>query len=161
MDLQIRCVRDEDAAAVVRLSLLAWEPVFRSFEEVLGHAVYSLIWPEWRTSQAREVEALCREGAKLVVWVAEVDGMVVGFVACDLNIEAKRGEVQYLAVDPAYQNRGIGTALNMFVLERMKESGIKLAVVETGGDPSHAPARTTYEKAGYTPLPIVRYFKGL
>ena len=36
-----------------------------------------------------------------------------------------------------------------------------LAQVETGGDVSHAPARRAYEKAGYTGLPLVRYFKTL
>jgi len=43
----------------------------------------------------------------------------------------------------------------------MKESGMKLAVVGTGGDPGHAPARRSYEKAGYTGLPLVRYYKVL
>jgi hypothetical protein len=38
---------------------------------------------------------------------------------------------------------------------------MKLAVVATGGDESHAPARKSYEKAGYTPLPLVRYYKDL
>jgi len=30
--------------------------------------------------------------------------------------------------------------------------GMKVAVVGTGGDPSHAPARKSDEKAGYKPL---------
>jgi GNAT superfamily N-acetyltransferase len=62
-------------------------------------------------------------------------------------------------VHPEYQNRGIGTALNKFVLEKMKESGMKLAVVATGGDPGHAPARRAYEKAGYRAFPGVRYYQ--
>jgi hypothetical protein len=43
----------------------------------------------------------------------------------------------------------------------MREAGMKLAVVGTGGDPGHAPARRSYEKAGYTGLPLVRYYKDL
>jgi hypothetical protein len=43
----------------------------------------------------------------------------------------------------------------------MKENGMKLAVVGTGGDPGHAPARRAYEKAGYTAMPAVRYYKEL
>jgi hypothetical protein len=35
---------------------------------------------------------------------------------------------------------------------------VRLAIVATGGDPGHAPARRTYEKAGFTPLPLVRYY---
>jgi hypothetical protein len=36
-----------------------------------------------------------------------------------------------------------------------------VAVVETGGDPEHAAARRTYERAGCVQLPIARYFKNL
>ena len=35
--------RDEDLDAIVELSLAAWEPVFRSFEQVLGRNIYKLI----------------------------------------------------------------------------------------------------------------------
>jgi ribosomal protein S18 acetylase RimI-like enzyme len=160
MDLRIRPVGDADVESLVRLSLLAWEPVFRSFEQLLGPAVYTLIWPDWRTGQREAIEAVCRDGEKTTVWVAEADGTVVGFVAYVLS-EEKTGEVQLLAVHPEYQNRGIGTELNLFALRKMKESGMVMAKVETGGDPSHAPARRSYEKAGYTPLPLVRYFQDL
>jgi hypothetical protein len=43
----------------------------------------------------------------------------------------------------------------------MKAAGVKMAVAETGGEDGHAPARRAYEKAGYTGLPLVRYFKDL
>jgi hypothetical protein len=43
----------------------------------------------------------------------------------------------------------------------MRSAGMRLAMIGTGGDPGHAPARRTYEKAGYTPLPAVNYFKAL
>jgi GNAT superfamily N-acetyltransferase len=161
MNLRIRPVRESDVEALVELSLLAWEPVFPSFERILGHRIYALIWPDWRAGQRRAVEAICRDAEKATVWVAELNGIVVGFLAYVLNLKDGTGEVQLLAVHPEYQNRGIGTALNKFVLEKMRESGMKMARVETGGDPSHAPARRSYEKAGYTALPLVRYFKDL
>ena len=49
----------------------------------------------------------------------------------------------------------------LFALARMKESGMKVASLSTGGDPGHAPARRAYEKAGYTAFPIVWYYKDL
>jgi ribosomal protein S18 acetylase RimI-like enzyme len=161
MNLHIRPVRDNDVDDLVRLSLLAWVPVFSSFQQILGPNIYALIWPDWRTSQREAVETVCKDGEKTIVWVAEVDGMVVGFLAYELNSKEKTGEVQLLAVHPEYQNLGIGTELNNFALEKMKESGMKMARVDTGGDPSHAPARRSYQKAGYTALPLVRYFKDL
>jgi hypothetical protein len=43
----------------------------------------------------------------------------------------------------------------------MRESGMRVAMIGTGGDPGHAPARRAYDKAGYTALPSVQYFKAL
>lgn len=159
-NLSIRPMTNDDMEDLVRLSLLAWAPVFSSFKQVLGENIYPLIFPDWRKHQSEVVVKIC-SGEKILVWIAEVDGNIAGFIAYTLNYEAKTGEVELLAVHPDYQNRGIGTALNNFVLDRMKESGMKLASVGTGGDPGHAPARRSYEKAGYTPLPIVRYYKDL
>ncbi|WP_437957583.1 GNAT family N-acetyltransferase [Sorangium sp. So ce119] len=53
------------------------------------------------------------------------------------------------AVDPAHAGKGIGTAMYEFALARMRQSGMKVATVATGGDPSHAPARRAYRKAGF------------
>jgi len=161
MNLQIRPVCDDDVEDVIQFSLSAWVPVFDSFEQILGPTIYKLIWPDWKTSQRDGIEAVCKDGEKYTVLVAELDGIVVGFLAYELHIKDEIGEVHLLAVHPEYQNRGIGTALNDFALQKMKESGMKMAKVETGGDPSHAPARKSYEKAGYTGLPIVRYFQDL
>jgi ribosomal protein S18 acetylase RimI-like enzyme len=94
-------------------------------------------------------------------WVAEVDGKVVGYIIYELHDNDQTGEVMLLAVHSDYQNEGIGTELNRFALDRMREAGMRLAVVGTGGDESHAPARRSYEKAGYTGLPLVRYYQKL
>ena len=165
MDLHIRPLSQDDMEEVIQLSLLAWAPVFRSFEQVLGSKIFSLIYPDWKKSQKEVVEKICQEDEKTQTWVAELQGKVTGFIAYKLNSrengQDNTGEVELLAVHPGYQNRGIGTALNNFALEKMKESGMKLAVVATGGDQGHAPARRSYEKAGYTGLPLVRYYQDL
>lgn len=161
MSVQIRLFAQDDLEALVQLALLAWAPIFISFEQILGAGIFSIIYPDWRKGQRTAVETICQPAEHTTVWVAEVEGSVVGFLAYKLNHTDKTGEVELLAVHPAYQNLGIGTELNNFALNKMKESGIKLAVVGTGGDPSHAPARKSYEKAGYTALPLVRYYKDL
>ena len=107
------------------------------------------------------MEEVCA-AKKGLVWATEVDGTAVGFVAVEFDHpERSMGEISMLAVDPDYQGRGIGSALTEFALDRLKDAGMKVAMVETGGDPGHAPARRVYEKAGYTLLPIARYFKNL
>lgn len=165
MNAHIRPFSPDDLEDVVQLSLFAWAPVFHSFEQMLGARIYSLLFPDWQQAQRSTVERICGEPETTPVWVAEVHGTLAGFIAYTLNSHENRqedtGEVELLAVHPEYQNQGIGTELNHFALEKMKESGIKLAIVATGGDPGHAPARRTYEKAGYTALPGVRYYQAL
>jgi ribosomal protein S18 acetylase RimI-like enzyme len=161
MNLNIRPFTNHDMNDVVELSLLAWEPVFTAWEQILGPQLYPVaIYPDWRKSQKEVVEKFCRN-EKMTTWVAEVEGKVVGFVVYEINDSTKTGEVQLLAVHPEHQNHGIGTELNIFALRKLKEGGMRLAVVGTGGDEGHAPARRSYEKAGYTALPLVRYYKDL
>ena len=95
------------------------------------------------------------------VWVAEAARGVVGFVAAKLHPERQIGEIWMLAVDPDEQGRGIGTALTEVATGWLGEAGMTVAMVETGGDSGHASARRVYEKAGYTLLPLSRYFKAL
>lgn len=161
MKFSIRPGSNDDIEDLVQLSLLAWAPVFSSFKQVLGEKIYSLIYPDWRRQQREVVERICTDDEKMLVWVAEADGIATGFIVYTLNRKEKTGEVELLAVHPDYQNRGIGTALNQLALEKMKASGMKIATLGTGGDPGHAPARRSYEKAGYTALPLVRYYKDL
>lgn len=161
MNLKIRPLITSDIYDLVELSLLAWEPVFTAWEQILGPKLYPIaIYPDWRKSQKDVVEKGC-SNENFTTWVAEQDGKVVGFIAYELNDNNKIGEIQLLAVHPEHQNHGLGTELNNFALEKLKEAGMKLAVVGTGGDEGHAPARKSYEKAGYTALPLVRYYKDI
>ena len=158
---RIRPLDERDAAALVALSLRAWAPVFASLERVLGSEIFGRLHPDWREDQLRAVEDVCTAKRERV-WVAEVDGTAIGFVATEIfDPERSMGEISMLAVDPDHQGGGIGTALTEFALDRLKDAGMKVAVVETGGDPGHAAARRTYEKAGHVLLPIARYFKEL
>jgi ribosomal protein S18 acetylase RimI-like enzyme len=156
MDSHIRPYVEGDLEAIVDLSLRAWEPVFDSFRKVLGPQIFALIYPDWRKSQQEGVEKTCRTGENVQVLVGECDGRAVGFIAFELKGDT--GEVHLLAVHPDHQNQGIGTALNVAAMEEMKRAGVKLVEVGTGGDEGHAPARRSYEKAGYTALPLVRYY---
>ncbi len=157
---RIRPFEVRDTEAVVGLSLRAWAPVFASLEQTLGSEIFRRQHPDWREDQRRAVEEVCAADRGRV-WVAEVDARAIGFVAVELHPERSMGEISVLAVDPDYQGGGIGTALTEFALDRLKDAGMTIAMVETGGDPGHAAARRTYEKAGYVHLPIARCFKNL
>ena len=157
----IRPYDDKDLDEILDLSILAWAPIFASFHQVLGAELDAILHPDWEASQREVVETTVTESEGIETWVAEVDGDAVGFVAYQCDDESKRGEIVLLAVHPEHQDRGIGTALNDLALAKMTEAGMEIAIVETGGDASHAPARRSYEKAGFTLFPIARYFKAL
>jgi GNAT superfamily N-acetyltransferase len=161
MSTAIRLGSDQDLDALVDLSLLAWQPVFESFLQIMGPAIFSSLYPDWKVVQSETVRTYCQARENRVLLIAEVDGEMAGFLVYDLHQENKKGEVTLLAVHPAYQNRGVGTQLNKLALQQMKESGMKVAEVATGGDPGHAPARRSYEKAGYLAMPLVLYLKEL
>jgi GNAT superfamily N-acetyltransferase len=157
----IRPLAGSDIAPVVDLSLRAWAPVFDSFRQVLGEEIYLHLYPEWSAMQAAAVERVCRDAA-MPTWVADHDGRVTGFVAIvhdRQEDEPNSSEIEMIAVDPEHQRRGIAADLIEYAVERMREHGAELAVIGTGGDPGHAPARAAYERAGFTPLPLVRYYK--
>ncbi|HXV92268.1 MAG TPA: GNAT family N-acetyltransferase [Pseudonocardia sp.] len=161
MGPEIRKLVAEDHQPVVDLSLRAWEPVFASIEHALaGSGVYPQLFPDWREDQRRAVLDVCSD-AGMHVWVAELDAVVVGFAATRLHDDGFTGEIYMLAVDPDHQRRGVGAALTSFSTRWIADQGMSVALVETGGDPGHAPARRVYERAGYTPLPAVRYYKKL
>jgi GNAT superfamily N-acetyltransferase len=161
MSTIIRPYQPADLEQIVQLSLLAWEPVFVAWQKILGPSLYPIaIYEDWRQGQKEVVEKICQD-EKMFTWVGEVEGQVAGFIVYELNAQTQVGEVQLLAVNPEDQNHGLGTELNLFALQKLKEGGMKLAVVGTGGDEGHAPARRAYEKAGYTGLPLMRYYKEL
>jgi GNAT superfamily N-acetyltransferase len=161
VEARIRPYHETDAADVVRLSLRAWAPVFASERDAMGDEIFErLNGDDWRRRQQQDVEKVLAD-EETRVWVAEVNGQAVGFVAAVLKIDSGMGEVYMLAVDPESQNHGPGTQLTDVATDWMREVGLSLALVSTGGDVGHAPARRTYEKAGYTPVPSVNYFKAL
>ncbi len=146
--------------AIVRLSLRAWEPVFESIENAMDPDVYREQHPDWRVTQRNAVESVCAD-EDVHVWVASEGSQTVGFVALKLHTEERMGEIYMIAVDPDFQRRGTATALTNHSLAWLKKAGMTTVTVETGGDPGHAPARRTYESAGFRLFPVARYFKKL
>ncbi len=143
-----------------RVRQAAFAPVFRSFREIVGERVAALAFAQADAEQARLLDGLCGAGSGHRLLVAETGGAVVGFVSFSVDAEKRTGEIGLNAVHPDHAGRGIGTKMYGRALARMKEGGAALATVATGGDPSHAPARRAYEKAGFgRALPSVALYR--
>ena len=157
--IEIREFREGDLETVVEFSLRAWAPVFASVRDVLGDDIFLRLHPDWKANQAEAVRSSCTNDER-DVFVAVANGRPVGFVAVALNAFHERmGVIDVIGVDPDYQRRGISLRLTEFATKHMRSCGMDIAVVETGGDPGHTPARRAYETAGFTLLPIARYFR--
>jgi ribosomal protein S18 acetylase RimI-like enzyme len=147
-----------DDQAVVDLSLRAWAPVFASLEQVLGTELSARLHGEWREYQADAVRTTV---STTTAWVAEICMHVAGFVAASAHAERRIGEISLVAVDPDHQGEGVGRAVTDHATDWLRNAGMRVAMVETGGDPAHGPARRLYQAAGYTTLPVARYVKAL
>lgn len=146
---------------VLRITQSAWSTVFPLLREDIPAYVYEAFYPEgWVKRQLQDVQAVCND-VDTDVFVAELDGAVAGFVGLREHTEDSMGEVYVIAVDPAYQRRGLSHALLEFSFEWMRERGLKMALVETGADRGHEPARANYESIGFERYPVARYFKKL
>ena len=80
---------------------------------------------------------------------ADVDGRLSGWICwgptpCTLGTY----DLYWMAVDPALQGTGIGTALVM-EMERRLSAVARLIVVETAGRPDYGATRRFYEARGY------------
>jgi ribosomal protein S18 acetylase RimI-like enzyme len=152
----IRAYSRPDAERIVAFSLAAWSPVFESFRAVLGMALFDRVHGDWRTRQAAAVAQALEHHE---TWVSLERDVVTGFVSVKFDAADKSGEIYMMAVDPAYQRRGTATALTEHALSAMRRRGLDLAIVATGGDPGHAGARATYQRAGFVACPQVWYAK--
>ena len=127
----------------------AFAPVFASFRSILGEDIYNLAQARDDKAQGELLASLFTPGSVWEVYAAEQAGVVVGFVSVQLNDETRVGEIGLNAVHPHHAGKGVGTTMYEFALARMKDAGMQVATVATGGDPSHAAARRAYEKAGF------------
>lgn len=75
--------------------------------------------------------------------------------------EHQNGRIEILAVAASHRGRGIGTALCEHAFSDLRERGVEVVVIGTGGDDFHAPARGLYASLGCTPYPVTVYYRRL
>lgn len=84
--------------------------------------------------------------------VARLEGAIVGFASItvergSLELDATRGILSNIYVDPAYRDRGIGTALLEAAENTLAEQGAEVLILEVMAE--NADARRFYERQGY------------
>ncbi len=150
-DCRIRPFERSDLPALQRIRAAAFKPVFQSFRETVGEKIAAVTFAGAEAEQASHLDALCKDESGEQVFVAERNGEIVGFCAISLDRKTRVGEIGLNAVHPDHAGKGVGAGMYEFALDKMRENGMAVATVGTGGDPSHAPARRAYEKIGFGP----------
>ena len=159
-DPVIRPFEPGDLPTMQRVRSAAFEPVFRSFREIVGEQIAALALADADAEQAKLLDDICAADSSHHVLVVTIRDEIVGFVSFTIDAEKHIGEIGLNAVHPEHAGQGVGTEMYEHVLARMKELGMAVATVGTGGDPSHAPARRAYEKAGFGPaIPSVYLYR--
>jgi GNAT superfamily N-acetyltransferase len=162
LSTSIRRFETPDLDRVLDIAVAAWSPVFESFENLLGPDLFPTVYPNWQADKKKQVTSACTGDHPVDVWIAEQDDLAIGFITVYLNRERRVGVIGNNAVHPDSQGQGVGTSLYEFALQQMRDAGMEAAEVGTGGDPSHAPARRAYEKAGFDrAIPGVTYYQDL
>jgi GNAT superfamily N-acetyltransferase len=149
MEITIRPYRADDLPRLQQIRKAAFQPVFISFKQIVGDNIYNIALCHSYADQSRLLDEICGGKSRYHVNVAMIGGEIAGFVSWTTDQDKQVGEVGLNAVEPGFWGLGIGTRMYAFALDRMRDAGMKVATVGTRGDPSHAPARRAYEKAGF------------
>jgi GNAT superfamily N-acetyltransferase len=124
--MEIRPAREEEI-----------EPLTRLFIRARNEMAYL---PRVPDEAAAPIADRIRENEE--VWVAEEDGRLLGFIAIEHSATLGAPVLEKIHVEPAEQNRGVGSAL----LEKAKElrpDELYLWVFQKN------PARRLYERSGF------------
>jgi len=158
----VRPFTPPDLAQLVDLTIDTFGPFHeQSFRPLVGEVVFANQDADWRADYRGQVPGLHDPGEHKYVAVAEVDGAIAGYVAWTVDTERRNGEITHVAVAAEYRRHHAGTALCEHAFDRMRALGAEVAVISTGGDDFHAPARALYESLRCTMLPTAVYYRQL
>lgn len=149
LKLHFRAAEKADLTTLQTIRAAAFKPVFASFKKILGDVIYEAAQAHEDADQENVLTAMFEQESVWRVTIAETNEEMVGFVAVRIDDENGFGEIGLNAIAPHFAGQGFGTVMYEHALQQMREAGVGVATVATGGDPSHAPARRAYEKAGF------------
>jgi ribosomal protein S18 acetylase RimI-like enzyme len=137
----------EDTGRIAAITEIAWSGA--SLHELMEERHGSIGNKSWKQRKVDELLSSCEKDPSSVI-VAVKDNSVVGYATFSMIKEDRMGYVLNNAVDPAFQGKGIGTALNRWILDHFRNQGIKIVRVTTLE--KDRAAQRVYEKNGFKEL---------
>ena len=159
MDIKIVPCEEKHIKDAIELTYIAWQPIFDGYFNELGEEMFNVFYSGWKDTKYRRVyEGLMSERG----YVALIEDKVVGFIFYIVDEATKTGIVEENAVSSEFRGLGIAQKMYNFIFDKMRGEGMVYAVVGTGLDDAHAPARKAYEKAGFDrAIESIKYYKEL
>lgn len=143
--MNIRKYTGTDLNRIVEITRAAWgdNTLYKLLED--RHGIIDGI--PWQDKKVKDIVNFCNEKPETVI-VAEIDGIVAGYAS--YSIINTTGYVKNNAVAPEYQGKGIGSAMNKWIIENLKNNGVQIILVSTMEHDKAA--RRIYEKNGFNEI---------
>jgi len=129
VNYRLRPYRPEDLPRLQEITAQTFGPVSidRNMEQLLGPFGQG----GWQGRKVAAIADDCRLQPDGVFVAESENGQVVGYVTTRLNNASRIGWIPNLAVDPAYQGKGLGRALLQHAIEFFRQRGMEVAKIET------------------------------
>lgn len=126
--MMIRRMRPEELDRLIEITVAAFDGV--SIDQRIDQTFGPITLKDWRW---RKEQAVVQDWEREPegIFVAELQGQVVGGVTTWHDPAAGIGYIPNLAIDAAYRGQGIGRQLLEFALAHFRELGLKVARIET------------------------------
>jgi ribosomal protein S18 acetylase RimI-like enzyme len=120
-----------------------------------------------RLFTADEIEAAIRqvdeslempERGEYIVHVAESAGQLLGYVTYGPAAGRNVFDIYWIAVDPDYQQQGIGTQLLRFVENEVRRQNGVTLLIETSSSDAYSATRAFYQRRGYEEISRIKDF---
>ena len=124
----IRKYKDSDREALKEITAICFDGVSidRNIEKCYGR----IAGKDWRWRKKRHIDADVEANAT-GVFVAEDDGMTVGYITTRIDQESKIGWIPNLSVLPETQKMGVGRKLIDTAIDYCKSQGMEYVRIET------------------------------
>ncbi|MFN8491031.1 MAG: GNAT family N-acetyltransferase [Caldilineaceae bacterium] len=124
----IRKYQAGDLDAVKQITLICFDGV--SMDQNIEKRFGRVGEHDWQFRKARHIDADVAANAA-GIFVAEVEGVVAGYVTTRVDAVTQIGGIPNLGVLPAYRKQGIGRALLETAITYLREQGMAYARIET------------------------------
>lgn len=159
--ITLRYAKENDFDQIDEITIICYTKIYESFVNMVGEEVYKgiyynpdLPWPKSKTIQNHNLFAEHPDW----IWVLEEKEDIFGYVSFKLRPEKNYGVIENNGVLPAYAGKGWGKFMYRHVLMFFRAAGLRFALVETGLDDAHIPARQAYEKVGFSHQDLITVY---